>query len=79
MLLVSAEDQETATAISKLANPLLLHLPLPTMNYLPSFAFATSPAHIDRGPAYEFVLNHVVDVDSPTGMFRLEMGPSHGF
>jgi len=79
MLLVSAQDQETATAISKLANPLLLHLPLPTMNYLPSFAFATSPAHIDRGAAYEFVLNHVVDVDSPTGMFRLEMGPSHGF
>ena len=77
MLLVSAEDQETATAISKLANPLLLHLPLPTMSYLPSFAFATSPAHIDRGAAYEFVLNHVVDVDSPTDMFRLEMEPSH--
>jgi hypothetical protein len=75
MLLVSAEAQETATAISKLANPLLLHLPLPTMRYLPSFAFATSPAHIDRGAAYEFVLNHVVDVDSPTDMFRLEMEP----
>ena len=40
--------------------------------------FATSPAHIDRGAAYEFVLNHVVDVDSPTDMFRLEFaGPSH--
>jgi hypothetical protein len=76
MLLVSAEDQQTATAISKLANPLLLHLPLPTMKYLPSFAFATSPAHIDRGAAYEFVLNHVLDVDSPTEMFRLEMTES---
>ena len=76
MLLVSAEDQKTATAISKLANPLLLHLPLLTMKYLPSFAFATSPAHIDRGAAYEFVLNHVVDVDSPTEMFRLEMTES---
>jgi hypothetical protein len=73
MLLVNAHDQQTATAISKLANPLLLHLPLPTMKYLPSFAFATSPAHIDRGPAYEFVLNHVVDIDSPTEMFRLEL------
>jgi len=82
MLLVSAQDQRTATAISKLANPLLLHLPLPTMTYLPSFAFATSPAHIDRGPAYEFVLNHAVDVGSPTEMFRLEMAemtePHHG-
>src|SRR5713101_3445687 len=76
MLLVSAQDQRTATAISKLANPLLLHLPLPTMTYLPSFAFATSPAHIDRGAAYEFVLNHVLDVDSPTEMFRLEMTES---
>jgi hypothetical protein len=73
MLLVRAIDQETATAISKIANPLLLHLPLPSMSYLPSFAFATSPAHIDRGAAYEFVLNHVVDVDTPTEMFRLEM------
>ena len=74
MLLVRAEDQQTATAISKLANPLLLHLPLPSMSYLPSFAFATSPAHIDRGAAYEFVLNHAVDVDLPTEMFRLDMG-----
>jgi hypothetical protein len=78
MLLVSAKDQETATAISLLANPLLLHLPLPAMSYLPSFAFATSPAHIDRGAAYEFVLNHVVDTGSPTEMFRMEMTePSH--
>jgi hypothetical protein len=77
MLLVSAQDQQTATAISKLANPLLLHLPLPTMSYLPSFAFATSPAHIDRGAAYAFMLNHVVDVDSPTEMFRLEMEHRH--
>ncbi len=41
MLLVNARDQATATAISQVANPLLLHLPLPTMNHLPSFAFAT--------------------------------------
>jgi len=76
MLLVSAEDQQMATAISKLADP-LLHLPLPAMKYLPSFAFATFPAHIDRGAAYEFVLNHVVNVDSPTEMFRLEMTEPH--
>jgi hypothetical protein len=78
MLLVSARDQDTATAISKIADPLLLHLPLPGMTYLPSFAFATSPAHIDRGAAYEFVLNHAVDVDTPTELFRLELPePAH--
>jgi len=25
---------------------------------------------LERGAAYEFVLNHVVEVDSPTSMFR---------
>lgn len=72
MLLVNAPDQATATAIAKVANPLMLHLPLPDMPYLPSFAFPTSPAEVERGPAYEFVLNHVVDVDDSTSMFRTE-------
>jgi hypothetical protein len=72
MLIVNAPDQATATAVAKVANPLLLHLPLPDMPYLPSFAFATSPAEMERGAAYEFVLNHVVEVDSPTSMFRIE-------
>ncbi|MEW2352372.1 acyclic terpene utilization AtuA family protein [Spirillospora sp. NPDC029432] len=73
MLLVNATDQATATAIAKIANPLLLHLPTPDMDHLPSFAFATSPAETERGPAYEFALNHVVDVDEPTDMFRIEI------
>jgi hypothetical protein len=72
MLIVNAGDQATATAVAKVANPLLLHLPLPGMAYLPSLAFATSPAETERGAAYEFVLNHVVEVDSPTSMFRIE-------
>ncbi|MET7396380.1 acyclic terpene utilization AtuA family protein [Dactylosporangium sp. NPDC005572] len=74
MLLVSAADQQTATAVAKVANPLMLHLPTPDMDYLPSLAFATSPAEIERGAAYEFVLNHVVDVDSPTSLFRIYLG-----
>ncbi|MBR7825102.1 acyclic terpene utilization AtuA family protein [Actinospica sp. MGRD01-02] len=73
MLLVSASTQELATAISKVANPLLLHLPLPDMAYLPSLAFAFSPAHIDRGASYEFVLNHVVEVDDPLELFHIDI------
>jgi len=72
MLIVNAVDQATATAVAKLANPLLLHLPVPGMAYLPSLAFATSPAETERGAVYEFVLNHVVEVDSPTSMFRIQ-------
>jgi hypothetical protein len=73
MLLVRAADQQTATSIAKVANPLMLHLPTPDMNYLPSLAFATSPAETERGAVYEFALQHVVDVDSPTGMFRINL------
>ena len=72
LLLVHAADQATATAVAKIANPLMLHLPTMDMAYLPSLAFATSPAETERGPAYEFVLNHVVDTESPTAMFRTE-------
>ncbi|MCO8275172.1 DUF1446 domain-containing protein [Actinoplanes sp. TRM 88003] len=71
MLLVRAADQATATAVAKVVNPLMLHLPTPDMDYLPSLAFATSPAETERGAAYEFVLNHAVDVDSPTALFRI--------
>jgi hypothetical protein len=72
MLLVRAADQATATAVAKIGNPLMLHLPTPDMAYLPSLAFATSPAETERGPVYEFALNHVVDSETPTAMFRTE-------
>jgi hypothetical protein len=71
---VRAASQQTATAIAQTANPLLLHLPLPGMDHLPSFAFATSPAEIERGPSYEFVLNHVLDLEQGTDLFRLDIG-----
>jgi hypothetical protein len=70
---VRARSQETATAIAKTANPLLLHLPLPGRSHLPSFAFATSPAEIERGPSYEFVLNHVMELECATDLFRMEL------
>jgi hypothetical protein len=70
MLLVTARDQQTATSVVKLANPYLLHMPLPHMEHLPSFAFMASPAEIERGPLYEFLLNHVVELDSPTDLSR---------
>ncbi|TQS40423.1 acyclic terpene utilization AtuA family protein [Cryptosporangium phraense] len=74
MLLVNAPDQATATAVAKVANTLLLHLPAAAMDHLPSFAFASSPAEVERGAAYEFVLNHVVDSVTPTALFRIEYG-----
>jgi Acyclic terpene utilisation family protein AtuA len=70
MMRIRAREQATATAIAQTANPLLLHLPLPGAAHMPSYAFATSPAEIERGATYEFVLNHIVEVDDPNELFR---------
>ena len=73
MLIVTAADQATATKVVKLANPYLLHMPLPGMDHLPSFAFLSSPAEIPRGPLYEFLLQHVVAADVAGDLSRTEI------
>lgn len=80
LLKVRAPDQVTATSIAKIANPIMLHLPLNGMTHLPSYAFATSPAEIERGASYEFVLQHTIDVDDEAELFRTESEeiPAHG-
>jgi hypothetical protein len=73
LLIATARDQVTATSIAKFANPYLLHMPLPGMRDLPSYAFAGSPAETPRGPVYEFVLQHVVELDDPCDLSRMEI------
>src|SRR5699024_9932550 len=73
VLLVTAPDQVTATKVVKLANPYLLHMPLPDMDHLPSFAFLSSPADTERGPLYEFLLQHVVAADVSGPLYRTEI------
>lgn len=73
VLMVTAADQATATKVVKLANPYLLHMPLPAMDHLPSFAFLSSPAEIERGPLYEFLLQHVVAAEAVGPLSRTEI------
>jgi hypothetical protein len=73
LLIVTAPDQATATKVVKLSNPYLLHMPLPGMDHLPSFAFLSSPAEIPRGPLYEFLLQHVVSADVAGTLSRTEI------
>ncbi len=73
MCIVTADSQSSATEIAKLANPFLLHFPLSETGELPSFAFPFSPAETERGPIYEFLLNHVLDLDHPMDAFRLKV------
>lgn len=73
--IVTAQDQETAANIAKLLNPYLLHHPLTLFEEQPTFAFPFSPAEIDRGAIYEFVLNHVMILDNPMDAFVLAVLP----
>lgn len=73
MLEVVADTQELAWGLTKTAAHLALHFPIPEWSGLIStLAFPHSPPEIQRGPVFEFVLDHVVEPGSPTEMFRLE-------
>jgi hypothetical protein len=73
MLFVStAETQETASQIAKACNPYFFHFPINMEDELPSYGFAFTPADIDRGPVYEFLLNHVVAPESPMELVRTD-------
>lgn len=73
MAILTAADQVTANTLGKLMNPYLLHHPLTRDEEQPTFAFPFSPAEIDRGPAYEFVLHHVMNLADPMDAFRMEV------
>lgn len=73
LAILTAPDQVTANTLGKLMNPYLLHHPLTREEEQPTFAFPFSPAEIDRGAAYEFVLHHVMTLDDPMEAFRLEV------
>ena len=74
MLLVSAADQATATAVAKIANPLMLHLPTPDMDYLPSLAFAELACR-DRARTRPTSSSSTTwsTWTTPTGMFRIDL------
>jgi Acyclic terpene utilisation family protein AtuA len=71
MLVTTAKTQELATKVAKIFNPLLLHFPPNRNEPLPAFAFPFSPPEIEKGPIYEFRLNHVVEVEYPLELVRI--------
>ena len=73
LMLVTASAQAVANDIAKLCNPYLLHYPLTPDEELPTFAFPYSPVESERGPLYEFALNHVMELQDPMEAFRLEV------
>ncbi|MGE0044896.1 MAG: acyclic terpene utilization AtuA family protein, partial [Hyphomonadaceae bacterium] len=71
LFVATAETQAMATQIAKACNPYFFHFPINLDKELPSYGFAFSPADIERGPVYEFKLNHVVECE-PLELVRTE-------
>ncbi|MBL4802185.1 MAG: acyclic terpene utilization AtuA family protein [Emcibacter sp.] len=73
MCVITANTQEMASEIAKACNPYFFHMPIRDGMEMPSYGLAFSPADIDRGPVYQFELNHVVSVDNGTELVRMKM------
>lgn len=70
MFVSTAATQEMASQIAKACNAWFFHFPIVEDEELPSYGFAFTPADIERGPVYEFKLNHVVEIDDPMALVR---------
>ena len=70
---VVAKTQDIANAALSLARVTLLHSDFPgRMCREGNMAFPFSPSDIERGAIYEFMLQHVVEIDDPLCMFPIE-------
>jgi Acyclic terpene utilisation family protein AtuA len=70
---VISPTQELSRSIAASLSHMAVHNPIAKWHGLISgVAFPYSPPEIDRGPVYEFHLNHVLVPESPTALFRAE-------
>lgn len=70
VFVATAATQDLANQIAKACNPYFFHFPIDLEVELPSYGFMFSPADSERGPVFEFVLNHVVELDDPLDLTR---------
>ncbi|MDD2030602.1 MULTISPECIES: acyclic terpene utilization AtuA family protein [unclassified Pseudomonas] len=72
LFVATAATQEMANTIAQACNPYFFHYPSVMGKELPSYGFAFTPADIPRGQIYEFKLNHVVQLEDPFELVRIQ-------
>jgi hypothetical protein len=78
LFVATAQTQQIASQIAKTCNGLFFHFPIDLNKEMPSYSFPFSPADVDRGPVYEFKLNHVVETEDPMELVRTRwVQPQH--
>lgn len=71
---VVAETQAVAESVATSVGHLALHNPIEKWSGLiTGVALPFSPNHVNRGPVYEYHLNHVVYPAAPDALFRTEL------
>ena len=71
---VLAPTRELASLIAQISRQPLLHHPIPEwVGGVTTFACLHNPAHIDRGPVYQFNLNHILFPERLEDVYRLEL------
>jgi Acyclic terpene utilisation family protein AtuA len=69
---VISASQELSHSVAASLSHMAVHNPIPQWHGLISgVAFPFAPSEIDRGPVYEFHLNHLVAPESPTSLFPI--------
>lgn len=70
---MTAATQELASELISITRHQALHFPIPEWSgSITSIAMPFSPGYLDRGPVYRFNANHVIEVDDPMELFRIE-------
>lgn len=72
IFVATADTQELANAIAHACNPYFFHYPNVMNKEIPSYGFMLSPADVPCGQFFEFRLNHIVALDDPFELVRIE-------
>ena len=76
---VLADTQESASAVGALARSTMLHVGYPGRKTTAgNLALPYSPADIDLGPAYEFSVYHLLQIDESTDLFPISVNDVSG-
>ncbi|QHE84566.1 acyclic terpene utilization AtuA family protein [Hydrogenophaga sp. BPS33] len=73
MGIVTTPDAARTKEVLSMLNSPMLHFALPDDEEMPTHAFPFSPASMDRGVVYEFVLHHVMTVSDPIAAVRFNL------
>jgi hypothetical protein len=69
---VIAETPELSSAVMAIASHTILHHPVKEYSgFISNTAYPFSPPSADMGATYEFAINHIVEVEHPNELFRI--------